>query len=80
MDDLREIKIECEEAIKSKKLPAIDPELRHVYAEILWGLIEVKRFVEPVDPTLDLLVEMGETRVVRRQPGPPRVKKWLNEA
>ena len=60
-DDLREqIKKECELAVKRKKLPTIDPELKHVYVEMFYEIMARDRFIKPSWPILDLLVEMGE--------------------
>lgn len=79
MEELRDqIRQECEEAVENGKLPRIDVELKHVYVEEFYKILERERFIKSSKPVLDLLVEMGEVERVRRHPGPCRVKGWLS--
>ena len=78
-DGIREeIREECLLAFKTKKLPKIDVELKHVYVEIFQELINANRFTADVWPLFELLEQMGEIEITRRKPGPWRFKDGLN--
>lgn len=77
-DELREdIKKECEEAIRTKQLPKIDVELKHVYVEIFWYIMARDRFITDPEPIYELLNELGEVEVVyKRKEGRPIICNW----
>lgn len=77
-DLINDIKKECELAYKTKKLPKIDPELKHLYIRIFNDMASANKFIIDVWPIFELLEQLGEVEIIRRKAGSWRFKDGLN--
>ena len=66
LGELRDdIRAECEEAVKNQELPLMEPELRHVYIEEFYKILERDRFIKPSSLVLAMLAKMGAVKSFR---------------